>query len=134
MAAHQGTPDGVRDLASAGTLEPRGTHYTYSEVAAAFKVSIQTVEQWVKRGRIPSPKYIGVTARFDLDALLAMVAGVKPPHTYPVSDSPKASAIRGDKAAKREKQRKARIRIAIGRAKAIETRTTNQTKTTRGRK
>jgi hypothetical protein len=61
--------------------------WTYREVAAAKRVSVQTVQKWVGRGMIPSPTYAGATARFTPDQVRIILLGTQPPGTYPVANS-----------------------------------------------
>jgi len=64
--------------------------YTYRDVAALKKVSVQTVMEWVKRGKIASPIYTGATARFTHAHLVAILAGIAPAGTHQVAESLRA--------------------------------------------
>lgn len=103
MGAHQGIGSEFRNFVEQATVDKPHTMYTYAELAAALRVSVQTVEVWVKRGQIPSPVYIGHTARFTLETLTQILKGVGKPQTYPVADSPRAAAV---KAALHQKKRR----------------------------
>ena len=63
--------------------------YTYAEVAALKRVSVQTVQEWVRRGKIPPPVYTGFTARFTTDAVAEIMTGIKPEGTYEPPPSPR---------------------------------------------
>lgn len=97
MPAHNAATENVLPLIDNSLRSPLPVLFTYADVASALKVSVQTVECWVKQGRIPSPRYIGVTARFTREHLDAIYTGVKKPHTYPVTDSPRAATARAAK-------------------------------------
>lgn len=125
MPAHQGVGSEFRDFVK--DESSRGEHhklYTYAEVAAKLRVSVQTLEVWVKRGRVPSPIYIGHTARFTFDALLAILHGTNKDHTHPVSDSPRAAQVRAAISKKR-----ARAQAAARSAKRQATKEPSKTST-----
>lgn len=113
MPAHNADVGNLVPLVEASPPEAAMTLYTYTEIAARLKVTVQTVEVWVKRGMIPSPLYFGTTARFTLDHLKQICAGVKPPQTYPASDSLRATQARAGKTKKREAKLKAARKITF---------------------
>jgi len=95
--------------------------YTYAELARSFGVELQTVYEWVKLGRIPSPHYKGRRAFFKVADLVPVVAGPAEPGTYTPAPSLQAKrSAEGKKlAAKRRKdaERKRRERAAKKAAK-----------------
>ena len=77
--------------AAAASDPPGGPQlWTYREVAALCRVTLQTVQEWVKRGRIPSPIYFGFTARFTADQVADIMCGAKPPGSYTPAPSARA--------------------------------------------
>lgn len=117
MPAHRVDGEALSNVIESANQRPLQPMFTYIELASALKVSVQTIELWVKRGKIPSPIYIGVSARFTLKHLEQIYAGVKPAHTYPVSDSPRAAQSRAGKTAKKQAKLRAARTIAVGRGK-----------------
>lgn len=79
-----------------GTYEPRA--FTYADVASRFRVSVVTVKRWVGAGMIPSPNYIGSTARWTPEQIDEMGQGPKAKGSYPRGASPRAGIAK--KAAK----------------------------------
>lgn len=63
--------------------------YTYEDVAEVMRVSKSAVYKWVKEGRVPSPTYMGKTARFNAEVFSEIIVGVSPPGTFTVGDSPR---------------------------------------------
>jgi excisionase family DNA binding protein len=108
MAAHNADVKSLGPIIESSDRTPIQPLFTYADIAAALKVSVQTVEMWVKRGKIPSPIYIGVTARFTLAHLQEIYTGVKPAQSFPVSDSPRATQSKAGKHAKKVFLHKAR--------------------------
>lgn len=81
--------------------------YTYSDVAQYRRVEKQTVYEWVKTGRIPSPIYEGSTARFTADQFAQICTGLMPKGTYTPAESPRALVgLLGAKAKKKAKKKK----------------------------
>lgn len=111
MPAHRAQVWNLDDRVTDATARPIEPLYTYADVASSLRVSVQTVEVWVKQGRIPSPLYIGHTARFTLDAIKQIRMGVQKPQTYPVADSPRAANSRAGKTKVKEAKRKAAAKI-----------------------
>ena len=72
--------------------EPSQRMWTYREVASLMAVQTQTIMDWVRKGRIASPVYLGGIARFTQDMVAAIRAGISPAGTFPVADSPRANA------------------------------------------
>lgn len=76
--------------------------YTYRDVAALKKVSVQTVMEWVKRGKCPSPIYTGATARFTHAHVADILAGISPAGTHQVAESVRAEVgAKGGKVVKK---------------------------------
>jgi len=61
--------------------------YTYADLAEQFRVGQQTIYEWVKRGRIPSPVYIGATARFTHEQFQLILKGPGPAGTFTPAES-----------------------------------------------
>lgn len=70
------------------TVEAR--QWTYKEVAAIKRVKVQTVQEWVKRGMVPSPVYTGFTARFTPEQVEVILLGTSKPGTFEVTPSPRS--------------------------------------------
>jgi len=100
-------PDGalpaVEPLTSVETRQ-----WTYKEVAAIKRVTVQTVMEWVKRGCIPSPVYTGMTARFTAQQVAVILAGTSLPGTYDVTPSPRSAIGKLGGGSKVKKKGKAR--------------------------
>jgi excisionase family DNA binding protein len=94
------------------TLPPRT--WTYAEVALTMRVQKQTVYEWVKRGMIPSPTYIGFTARFTDEQMSAIMSGVKAPGTFKVTPSPRSEIGKLGGPRPKAKKRKATSSAAKG--------------------
>ena len=80
-----------------GALPPEPTEdrlYSYEDVARSCMVSVQTVWEWVARGKVESPRYLGVTARFSRAQMVSMGERIHPEGTFPVTPSPRALAAR----------------------------------------
>lgn len=73
---------------------PIGELFTYKEVAAALKLTPQTVMDWVKRGMVCSPLYFGANARFTRQMLDTMLAGPSIPGMHAVAESPRALTMK----------------------------------------
>lgn len=84
VTLEQCTVDPPPDLPA---IEPQ---YTYQEIANLKRVKVQTIMEWVKRGRIPSPIYTGFTARFSQEQLVEIMTGKSKPGTFPVTPSPRS--------------------------------------------
>jgi len=82
--------------------------YTYQEVATLKRVTVQTVMEWVKTGKIPSPVYTGFTARFTTEQLTAILTENNPAGTYPVTPSPRAEIGKLGGSAKKPRKGKAK--------------------------
>lgn len=61
--------------------------YTYADLAQRMRVGQQTIMEWVKRGRIPSPIYIGATARFTREQYLTIIRGPQAAGSFVPADS-----------------------------------------------
>lgn len=84
-------PDTPAELPGLEDTRPKLPQFwTYREVAAMCRVSLQTVQEWVRRGRIPSPNYYGSSARFTEDHVADIMCGRRPVGTYTVTPSPRA--------------------------------------------
>lgn len=84
-------PDPIYDDAGPSYLSsalPKS--FTYRDIAELCRVTVQTVYTWVKSGRIPSPHYIGYTARFTPEAVWSILNYDAPAGTYPVTQSPRS--------------------------------------------
>lgn len=68
--------------------------YTYQDLADFKKVKKHTVYKWVREGSIPSPVYIGGSARFTADQVALILSSTIVPGTYKRVDSTKAKAAR----------------------------------------
>lgn len=88
------------------TVEDR--QWTYKEVAAVKRVKVQTVQEWVKRGMVPSPVYTGFTARFTPEQVAVILQGTSQPGTYPVTPSPRSDIGKLGGSSKRPAKGKAR--------------------------
>jgi hypothetical protein len=80
--------------------------YTYADIAAMMRVGVQTVFEWVKRGKVPSPNYIGHTARFTAEHVTQIVNGVQPAGTFTAKRSPRAEIGKLGVVAKKKKKKK----------------------------
>jgi len=81
-----------RQIEQVKRIEPL---YTYDDVAALFRVSVKTVMEWAKAGKIPSPFYVGGVARFTAtDFTLMREGNVSLPGTFVPLPSPRASAAK----------------------------------------
>ena len=97
-------PDPIYDDAGPGYLASAfPASFTYRDVAKMCRVTVQTVYTWVKSGRIPSPNYIGYTARFTPEAVWSILHYNAPAGTYPVTQSPRSLIGERGPVAKREK-------------------------------
>ena len=88
MSDELDTPGGV-------IFDPDGgqsASLTYDEVAGLLKVTPQTVMEWVKRGQMESPLYLGSTARFRIASVQeVMHKGLQLPGTHTPALSPRAA-------------------------------------------
>jgi hypothetical protein len=64
--------------------------FTYADVASICRVSEQTLRRWVRYGKVPSPIYVGSTARFTSHHVGIIHSGAKPPLTFPPNFSPRS--------------------------------------------
>lgn len=64
--------------------------FTYDDVARLKRVSKQSVMDWVRTGKVPSPIYTGFTARFTPDQVAEIMVGTSAAGTFPVTPSPRA--------------------------------------------
>jgi hypothetical protein len=101
-------PASVAPGESTGPTSVEARQWTYKEVAAAKRVGVQTVMEWVKRGMIPSPVYTGFTARFTADQVSVILSGTSLPGTYEVTPSPRSAIGRMGGGSKFKKPGKAR--------------------------
>ena len=104
-----------------GSLPPEPTEdrlYTYEEVARYLQLSTQTIWEWVAKGKVESPRYLGYQARFTREQMIRMGEQDHPPGTFPVTLSPRAIAARKVLEKKREAQVLARANAEIERLKA----------------
>jgi len=84
---------------------------TYDQVARFFHVAKPTIMRWVAQGRIPSPNYYGVSARFSGEAVLKLKEeGISPAGTHSPAFSPRAQIGRMGPKAKAAKLKKRRAR------------------------
>ena len=90
MAEPEPTPEPPKVNPFADTRPEIPPMWTYREVAAMCRVSLQTLQEWVKRGRVPSPTYIGFSARFTQEQVADIMCGRKKAGSYPVAPSPRA--------------------------------------------
>ena len=70
------------------TDESKGGYRTKSEIAEQFQVTVRTIDQWMKSGRLPYFK-IARTVRFrvrDIEASLDQTSRVQPHNAGTVSD------------------------------------------------
>jgi hypothetical protein len=81
--------------------------FSYSEFGAIIGVSAQTIMEWVRRGKIASPQYLGSTARFTAEAIYAVkTCGVSEAGTHEVAVSPRAIVGRLGAAARKSLQKR----------------------------
>jgi len=81
-------PDKSKEVADKATAKAKFEPlYTYADLAAHFRVGHQTIYEWVKRGRIPSPVYVGATARFTHAQYLMILKGPGPAGTFVPAES-----------------------------------------------
>lgn len=78
------------DQVQANAPPPPPQLYTYNDVSRALRVTKQTLMEWVKSGKVSSPKYFGYTARFTAEQMNEMMAGPKPAGTHQVAESPRS--------------------------------------------
>jgi len=90
--------------------------YTYADVAKHCNVSTQTVWEWVAKGKIESPRYLGFQARFTLQQLISAGERLHPEGTFPVTESPRAKVAR--EVMERKRAAKAEADRAAAAAKA----------------
>jgi predicted DNA-binding transcriptional regulator AlpA len=83
-------------------------YYTYQDLGVMFAVSEKTVMRWVSTGRIPSPSYFGVSARFPHAEIERIkFEGLSAPGTYkPVFSVRSVIGKRGALAKRKLKRRR----------------------------
>lgn len=91
--------------------------FTYTDVCDLFKVTRQTVMHWVKNGRMPSPRYIGATARFVRADILAVIDGPAARGTFEVRDSPRSETATLAYVKRITKPKKAKPKKAVAKQK-----------------
>lgn len=69
---------------------------SYVTLAQILRVSVDTLQTWVRAGRIVQPVYFGTIARWGADQVARILAeGTQPVGTYTPADSPRARQLRG---------------------------------------
>lgn len=85
--------------------------WTYEDVSRVFRVTTQTVMEWVKLGKFPPPTYHGTLARWMPEVIRAVqLKGVGQAGEYAGKPSPRAKIVGKALAKKKEKIALARQR------------------------
>jgi len=100
MIGSKAPPDTPPATSPANSSPAETATWTYEEVARMFNVTKQTVYEWVRAGSIPSPIYLGSTARFRASDIAAVLdRGLSIAGTFTVAPSPRSE--RASKARKK---------------------------------